>query len=239
MDASSSEGLTENKILKSLSPDEYRRLLSKMTLVELAKGRILCEAGEPAQFVYFPLTGVISLVSTSEDGDMIEVAMVGNEGVTGIPIFNKTSRVPYRAIVRVPGRARRIQTVVLREEVERSGPLRHLMNSYTGVVFYEVTQSCLCNRKHSTEERLCRWLLCTRDRVDVDRIELTHEALANMLGTQRPVVSAVAGGLQKDGVISYSRGALRILDRKGLEDCACECYDTVRELIEADDSVDQ
>lgn len=232
MNASSSEEATHNKILKSLPPDEYRSLISKSTLVELPKGRILCEAGEPAQFVYFPLSGVISLVSISEDGDMIEVAMIGNEGVTGIPILNKAGRVPSRAIVRVAGRARRVETAVLREEVERSGQLRHLLNSSIGVVFYEVTQSCLCNQKHSTEERLCRWLLCTRDRVDVDIIEITHEMLANMLGTQRPVVSSVAGGLQKQGVISYSRGTLRILDRQGLEDCACECYQVVKEMTE-------
>ena len=231
MSAPGTEVSTHNRLLQALPAADYRRLVPRFRAVQLPRGRIICDAGDPADYVYFPLRGVVSLLSITEDGESIEVGMVGNEGATGVPIITRSGRLPYRAVVRIPADALRCEASVLRSEFERGSAFSRVIVSYTEALFTQIAQSAVCNRFHSTEERLCRWLLSTHDRVESDILELTHESISNMLGTQRPVVSATAAVLQRKGLISYSRGAIKIVNRPGLEFAACECYRIVRESM--------
>lgn len=221
----------ENQLLAALPQEEYERLLAHLEPCYLPKGKVLHEAGDPARYVCFPSSGMISLLSTTVDGETIEVGMVGREGMTGIPIILRVNKMPYRAVVQIPGHALLIQAHVLRDEFDRGGKLQHLLLCYTYLLFTQITQSAVCNRFHTIEERLARWLLVTRDQVQSDTLELTQEFISAMLGTPRSVVSATAGGLQKARIISYSRGIMTILDRRGLEDASCECYRIVRDEI--------
>lgn len=163
-----------------------------------------------------------------QNGATVEVATVGNEGMVGLPVFLETDRIPIQGFVQVPGDAMRMRADVFREKVTPGSPLYKLLQRYTQALFNQVAQSAACNNLHSIEERFCRWLLMTRDRVDSDQFLLTQEFLSQMLGVRRASVSVVAAIIQKAGLIQYSRGKMTILDRQGLEDCACECYFTVK-----------
>lgn len=217
-----------NHILRSLHRDEYQRLTSLLKPAHLPRGRVLCEAGDSAQQVYFPLSGVISLLSTTELGDVIEVAMVGNEGTTALPVLTHSREMPYRAQIQVPVDALVGDPKVIQEELKGSRRLEDLLLCYSHALFTEVAQSAVCNRFHTAEQRFCRWLLCTHDRVRLDTIELTHEIISNMLGVQRSVVTTTAGVFQRMGLVTYSRGTITIRDREGLENSSCECYRIVR-----------
>ena len=222
----------KNRLLAALPRAEYERLLPKLQPIQLPTGRILYESGDAARFAYFLNSGMVSLLSTTLKGETIEVGMVGNEGVTGIPIILGVNKMPYRVMVQIPADALRIEAVALQHEFNKGGRLQHLLLCYAHTLFTQVAQSAVCNRFHLLEARLCRWLLVSRDRVQTDTFELTQDCIAQMLGTARSRVSPVAGALQKAKLIRYSRGVITILDEKGLEKASCECYGIVRDEIE-------
>lgn len=218
-----------NGLLAALPSAEYERLSPHLELVRLTPGKILYNAGDIVRHAYFPKGGMISLLSITEDGRTIEVAMIGNEGMVGVPIVLKSRVAPYQVMVQIAGNALRIRDNILGVEFDRGGKLQDFLLRYTHSVLIQVAQSAACNRFHTVEERLCRWLLVSRDRVQTDTIHLTQEFLSHMLGVPRTSVTMIAVHLQKEGFISYNRGRITILDRSGLEATSCECYRRVRE----------
>jgi CRP-like cAMP-binding protein len=219
----------KNRMLRALSADEYGRLASRMECVELLTGQVLYNVGDPGHFVYFPLSGVVSLLSSTEAGEVCEVGMVGNEGTTYIPAISHTQEMPYQLLIQIPGEALRCDARVVRDEFVRGAELHRQMICYTHSLFAQIAQSAVCNRFHMLEARFCRWLLCMHDRIDSDTLPLTHEIISNMLGDERAHISRTAQALQKSGLISYKRGILKILDRSGIEKASCECYEVVRQ----------
>jgi CRP-like cAMP-binding protein len=220
-----------NRLLASLPPEEYERLSPHLKLVRLIPGKILYNAGEFVRHAYFPMGGMICLLSTTADGRTIEVGMIGSEGMSGIPIILKSSVAPYQIMVQLAGNAVVIEGDKLKEEFQRGGYFQDLLLRYAHTVLIQIAQSAACNRFHTVEERLCRWLLVSRDRVQTDLIYLTQEFLSHMLGVPRTSVTMIAGALQKKGLIRYSRGKISIIDRRRLEADSCECYRLVREEI--------
>jgi len=221
----------QNRLLADLPRDEYDRLRAHLQKVSLPLKDILYEANGPIPHVFFPLHGVVSLVILMDGDVSLEVGTIGNEGMVGTPVFLGSDSSPTRAISQVPGEALRMETKVFQEEMKRGGPLYGLVQRYTQAMINQISQSTVCNHRHSVQKRMCRWVLLSHDRVGVDEFPLTQEFLAQMLGVRRPTVTAVAGALQKAGLISYHRGKLTVLDRKGLEAASCECYEVVaREL---------
>jgi CRP-like cAMP-binding protein len=220
----------KNRLLVSLPRDEHDRLLPHLEKVSLPLRTILYEANGPIAHVFFPLTGVISQVIV-DGGFTLEVGISGSEGIVGTPVFLESDRSPTRAIAQIPGEALRMEAKVFTKEMRRRGPLHDLVQRYTQTMINQISQSIVCNHRHSVEKRMCRWLLMSHDRVGADKFQLTHEFLAQMLGVRRPTVTAVAGTLQKAGLISYHRGTIAVIDRKGLEGTSCKCYEVVaREL---------
>lgn len=220
-----------NGLLAALPREEYERLSPYLELVPLAPGKTLCHAGAVVRHAYFPRSGMVSLLSTTEDGRSIEVGVIGNEGMTGVPIILRSNVAPYQVMVQLEGNALRIKADALTGEFNRGGKLQDLLMRYSHSLLVQVAQSAACNRFHTFEERLCRWLLVCRDRVNTDTLHLTQEFLSYMLGAPRTSVTMVAGALQQEGLIKYSRGRITILNRGGLEAASCECYRRVREGI--------
>ena len=220
----------ENRLLVALPSDDYARLLPHLEKASLPLREILYEANGPIAHVFFPLDGVVSLV-INDNGFTLEVGIIGNDGMVGTPVFLGADRSPTTAIVQIPGDALRMEVKVFQKEMRRDGPLHGLVQRYTQAMINQISQSVVCNRRHSVEKRICRWLLMSHDRMASDEFLLTHEFLAQMLGVRRPTLTSVAGTLQKAGLISYHRGKINVLDRKGLEAACCECYKVVaREL---------
>jgi CRP-like cAMP-binding protein len=217
----------ENRLLALLTRAERDRLHSRLEKVSLGLREVLYEAEKPISHVFFPLNGVMSLVITLSDGASVEVATVGNEGMVGTPILLGADVSPTKAFAQVPGEALRMRVEYFKEEMANGSPLNDRVRRYTQAMVNQISQSVACNHLHSVEQRMCRWLLITHDRVAADEFPLTHEFLAQMLGVRRPSVSVVAGILQKAGLISYHRGRITVLDRKGLEATSCECYEVV------------
>src|ERR1700691_4726676 len=216
----------QNRLLVALPSDDYDRLLPHLEKVSLQLRDVLYEAYGPITHVYFPLTGVISLVIA--DGDStLEVGIIGNEGMVGTPVFLGADRSPTRAIAQIPGEALRMEAKVFQKEMRRGGPLHGLVQRYTQTMINQISHSIVCNHRHSVEKRMCRWLLMSHNRVGADDFLLTHEFLAQMLGVCRPTVTAVAGTLQEARLINLHRGRITVLDRKGLEAACCECYQVV------------
>jgi len=222
----------KNRLLASLSPGDFAMLSPQLTFVEMEKGRLLCDPGDPIETIYFPHDCVISLMTLMESGAAIESATIGREGAFGLMAAIAPRQSMSRAIVQVPGRASRIAANALAETVKRSPTLAGLIDRHNDALFGHAIQSVACNALHSVEARFCRWLLSCHDRIDSDTVSLTQEFLADMLGVQRTTVTAVAGALQTKGLIGYRRGIVDILDRNGLEAGACECYDSVRRTYE-------
>jgi CRP-like cAMP-binding protein len=216
-----------NRILAALQDGDGDRMRDAMTEVELGIKTVLFEPGQRIDAVYFPLDGVISLVTPLEDGAIVEVATVGNEGIVGVPVQLGGS-LAVRAISQVAGRALRIDTEAFLAELERHGRLSGLVQSYIQALFGQIAQAAACNRLHSNEERLSRWLLMSHDRVGVDHFAITHEFLGQMLGSRRATVTLSAGILQAAGLIRYQRGHVTIIDRAGLEGVSCECYQVIK-----------
>lgn len=220
-----------NRLLGSLSASDCRRLSAGSRVVNLVTGRLLYAAGDHAEFVYFPLSGVVSLLSSTQAGEMVEVGMIGNEGTTFIPVIGHSQELPYRMLIQGPGEALKCDAELVREEFVRAGKLHQLLICYAHTLFAQLSQSAVCNRYHSTEARLCRWLLSMDDRMPSGVLPLTHEILSNMLGAERAHTSRTAKALQKAGLINYVPGSIEILNRAGLESASCECYRVVKRQV--------
>lgn len=218
-----------NKLLAALPKQEYERLLPHLEPVSLSLRQVIYETNEPIEYAYFPNTAVTSLLNLMQEGQTIEAATIGYEGMVGASLVLETDRIPLQAIVQVPGDGLRIKADVFKAEVYWSSPLHTLLLRYVQTLMNQITQTAACNRFHSVEARCCRWLLMTRDRVKSDRFPLTQEFLSYMLGVRRASVSEVAAILQQAGLIDYHRGNLTIHDRLGLEAAACECYQSVNQ----------
>lgn len=217
-----------NRILAALPPDEYARLLPHLTAVSLPLGETLYHAGENIAFVYFPCSGIVSLVTHMLDGASVEVGVVGRDGMVGLSILLGDERSPTQAVVQIADSAMRLSAGRLRQELARGEQLVKLLLLYTQARLFQVSQTAACNRNHHIGERLARWLLTCRDRVDSDELVLTQEFIAEMLGTRRAGVSEAASILQTQSLIHYSRGHITVLDREGLEQFSCECYAAVK-----------
>jgi len=222
---------SENQMLAALPHEEYKRLHPHMELVALPRGKTLYNTGDRVTSAYFVMRGLLSLISTTEEGAQVEVGMVGKEGMVGIPILLNADTSLYRVLVQVPGVAMKIKAGAFREEFLRGGHLQDLMLRYIDTVLMQVTQSAVCNRFHTTEQRLSRWLLVCRDRLNSHYIPLTQEFISYMLGAPRTSVTSTASALQKEKLITYSRGKITILDDVGLEARSCECYRVVKKVF--------
>lgn len=214
----------KNVLLLSIPHEEYLLLRPSLEAVPIPHGRVLHESGDKIQYAYFLNEGLASLIVSTTDGRSVEVAIVGHEGVVGTPLAVGLQRGPYRAIMQIPGNALRIKSANLKEVLSEAPELTLVLNRYILLQGLQVAQIAACNRLHEIEQRLARWLLMCQDRMDSDLLPVTHELLAQMLGTGRPSVSLAAGMLQRAGMIENLRGTVRIVNRKKLEDAACECY---------------
>ena len=213
-----------NRLLGLLAPRDYKRLLPHLEPVTLEYRKSLYQADKKIEFVYFIETGVGSLVNTMANGQAAEVGTIGNEGFVGLPLVLGDDRAPTSVYVQVPGEGLRMKASLFKEELARSATMQVVMLRYVHALFNQVAQSAACNHFHPLEQRCCRWLLMTRDRMQSDDFLLTQEFLAMMLGVQRAGVSIAAGGLQRAGLITYTRGNVAILDGPGLKKLSCECY---------------
>lgn len=222
---------SKNRILATLPREEYERLLPHLEPVHLDKGKIIYHPGDRIRDVFFPQNGMISLLSITSRGEIVEVGMVGNEGLVGVSIILKGDFAPYQSVVQLDADVFKIKAEVMLKEFNRGEKLQDLLLRYTHGVLTQITQSALCNRFHTLEERFCRWLLVTSDRVNSNTIELTQEMISQMLGTRRTGVTKAAGAFQDKGFIRYRRGKIVIFNRQGLERCACECYEIVRKEV--------
>jgi CRP-like cAMP-binding protein len=218
----------QNHLLLALPPAVYKRLENDLELVQMPLGQVLYESGCRLHYVYFPTTSIVSMLYVLEDGSSAEIAIVGNEGLLGIALFMGGETTPSRAVVQSAGWGYRLKSHLMKEEFKRSGPLMTLLLRYTQALITQMTQTAVCNRHHSIEQQLCRWLLLSLDRLTGDSLTMTQDLIANMLGVRREGVTEAAGKLQRAGFISYSRGHITVLDRPGLEKHVCECYEVVR-----------
>jgi CRP-like cAMP-binding protein len=216
-----------NHLLAALPKAEYARWLPHLEPVELTLAQVLYEAGGELQHVYFPTTAIVSLLYVMEDGASAEIAVVGNEGLVGISVFMGGMSTPSRAVVQSAGMGFRLAAEVLKEEFKLA-PVLHLLLRYTQALITQMAQTAVCNRHHSLDKQLCRWLLLSLDRLQGDELVMTQELIANMLGVRREGVTEGALKLQKAGLIEYSRGRITVLDRPGLEARTCECYMVVK-----------
>jgi len=217
-----------NKLLSVLPPDIYKRLHPNLQLVTLELGASVYEAGGKQEYVYFPTDSIVSLLYVMKDGASAEIAIVGNEGLVGISLFMGGETTPSRAVVQSGGRAYRLRAKLLKAEFEFGGVLQHLLLRYTQALITQMAQTAVCNRHHTIEQQLCRWLLLSADRLPTNVISMTQDLIANMLGVRREGVTASAGKLQDAGMIHYSRGRITIIDRPKLEAHVCECYAVVK-----------
>ena len=219
----------QNRLLAALPGDVQRRLLSKMEKVSLASQQVLYEANTPITHVWFPLSGVVSLVITLKNEATVEVATLGNEGLVGTPVILGADHGTTQVLCQVSGHALKMHVDAFKRALRDHPELHHIVECYIQAMISQISQSTACNHVHTMQERMCRWLLMTHDRVGMDEFNLTQEFLAEMLGVRRPSVTVSAGRLQKAGLIRYQRGRIRVLDRAGLEACSCECYEVVRQ----------
>ncbi len=213
-----------NHLLAALSPAVRERLYPLLQLVPMPLGEILYESGNVLRHVYFPTDSIVSLLYVLEDGASAEIAVVGNEGVIGIALFMGGETTPSRAVVQSAGHAYRLIGQRLKEEFHRNGELQFLLLRYTQSLIRQMTQTAVCNRHHSVDQQLCRWLLLSLDRLSSNQLTMTQELIADMLGVRHEGVTEAAGKLQKLGVIRYARGQITVLDRAQLEHLSCECY---------------
>src|SRR6202790_2828195 len=218
----------QNHLLDALPASAYERLASHLELVPMKLGEVLYESGVQLQYVYFPTTSILSLLYVMEDGASAEIAIVGNEGILGISLFMGGETTPSRAVVQSAGHAFRLKAALLKNEFGRFGPTMHLLLRYTQALLTQMAQTAVCNRHHSVDQQLCRWLLLSLDRLSSNHLIMTQELIANMLGVRREGVTEAAGKLQKLGVIEYGRGKITVLDRPMLEQLCCECYAVVK-----------
>jgi CRP-like cAMP-binding protein len=219
---------TQNQLLAALPPAEFARLAPHLELIAMPLGEALYESGGRLQHVYFPTTAIVSLLCMLENGASAEIAVVGHDGILGISLFIGGETTPSRAVVHSAGFGYRLKAQLLKQEFNRAGPMLHLLLRYTQSLITHMAQTAVCNRHHSIEQQLCRWLLLSLDRLASDSLTITQELIANMLGVRREGVTEAAGNLQRAGLIRYSRGRIEVLDRPGLEEVVCECYSVVK-----------
>jgi CRP-like cAMP-binding protein len=219
---------TANRILNALARTEYESLAAHLEPVNLSAREILYRPEQPITHVYFPNRGTVSVVSVFEDGEMVEVGMVGNEGMFGVSVFLGSISTPMEAVVQLPGDALRMRADVLRREFQKGGQLQDLLMRYTQAFIVQISQAAACNRVHHVEGRLAKWLLMCQDRAHSGRLELTHEFIASMLGSRRAGITEASVQLRQAGLIDYTRGKVTISDREGLEALSCECYPIVK-----------
>lgn len=218
----------ENQLLAILPDSEWQRWQDDFEPVELVAGQVLTDCGRSSAFVYFPTTAIVSLLCMTQEGGSAEVAVIGNDGVVGVSVFMGGSAMPSQAVVQSAGQAFRVRAQLVKDEVERSGPMLKILLRYTQAMLAQIAQTAVCNRYHSIDQQLCRRLLLALDRLPSDELLMTQEVMANLLGVRREGVTAAALKLQLAGVIRYSRGHIEVLDRPRLEHRACECYAVAR-----------
>ncbi|WP_168014143.1 Crp/Fnr family transcriptional regulator [Halomonas salinarum] len=218
----------QNHLLAALPRDKYERLAPHLERVDLTLGESLVESGMMMRHVYFPTDCIVSLLCVMETGDSTEIAVVGAEGIVGISLFMGGETTPSRAVVQSAGTAYRLKGQLLKDEFDRASTLQFLLLRYTQALITQMAQTAVCNRHHSLDQQLCRWLLLSLDRLPTNELVMTQELIANMLGVRREGVTESAGKLQKAELISYHRGRIRVLDRPGLEARVCECYPVVK-----------
>jgi CRP-like cAMP-binding protein len=218
----------QNLLLDALPNSDYERVASHLELLPMNLGDVLYESGAQLRYVYFPTTSIVSLLYVMEDGASAEIAIVGNEGVLGISLFMGGDTTPSRAVVQSAGHAYRLRADLLKTEFARFGPTMHLLLRYTQALITQMAQTAVCNRHHSLDQQLCRWLLLSLDRLQSNELSMTQELIANMLGVRREGVTEAAGKLQVAGLIKYRRGRITVLDRRRLEARTCECYQVVK-----------
>ena len=218
----------QNHILDALPRLERERLFPHLRLVPMPLGMVLYESGAALRHIYFPIDSIVSLLYVMRDGSSAEIAVVGNEGAIGVSLFMGGETTPSRAVVQSAGHAYRLSGKILKEEFTRAGAMQHLLLRYTQALLTQMAQTAVCNRHHSLDQQLCRWLLLSLDRLTSQNLVMTQELIANMLGVRREGVTEAAGKLQAAGLIRYSRGHITVLDRAGLEERTCECYAVVK-----------
>jgi CRP-like cAMP-binding protein len=218
----------QNHLLAALPAAEFARLATHLEWVAMPLGEVICESGAQMHHVYFPTTAIVSLQYVMKNGASAEIAGVGNEGMLGISLFMGGNTTPSRAIVQTAGDSYRLKGALLVQEFNRAGPMMRLLLRYTQALLTQMSMTAACNRHHSLEQQLCRWLLLTLDRSPTNELTMTQELIASMLGVRREGVTEAAGRLQQAGIISYRRGHITVLDRSGLNAHTCECYDVVK-----------
>ena len=220
-------GSRKNQLLDALPDMEWQRWLPQLEPVDMPLGLVLYESGATLSHVYFPTTAIVSLLYVMENGASAEIAVVGNEGIIGISLFMGGESTPSRAVVQSAGKGIRLKAQVVKEEFNRAGPVLHLLLRYTQALITQMAQTAVCNRHHSLDQQLCRWLLLSLDRLQDNELVMTQELIANMLGVRREGVTEAALKLQQDGLIRYARGRITVLDRPAIERRTCECYAVV------------
>ena len=218
----------DNHLLAALSEVSFQALQPSLERVQLPLGMVVYESGGAQRYVYFPTTSIVSLLYVLANGSSAEIAVTGREGLVGISLFMGGETTPSRAVVQSAGSGYRLRGEILRKEFESDSALQHLLLRYTQALITQMTQTAVCNRHHSVDQQLCRWLLLSLDRLPGDELVMTQELIANMLGVSREGVTEAAGKLQAEGLIRYSRGHITVLDRKQLEARVCECYAVVK-----------
>ena len=218
----------QNHLLAALPAADLERIEPALKLVPLPLGHVLYESGSRLRAVFFPTTAIVSLLYTMADGASAEIAVVGNEGMIGVSLFMGGETTPSRAVVQSAGHAYRLPGKILKEEFRRGTAMQHLLLRYTQALLTQMAQTAVCNRHHSLDQQLCRWLLLSLDRLEGNELVMTQELIANMLGVRREGVTEAAGHLQTAGLIKYSRGRITVIDRLGLETRTCECYAVVK-----------
>lgn len=219
----------QNRLLAALPSEELTPLLPNMERISFSLGEVVYESGGRLNYVYFPTTAIVSLLYTMENGATAEMGLVGNDGVVGIALFMGGNTMPNRAVVQGAGDVLRMRAKALQDEFGKGGNFQLLLLRYTQALITQISQTAVCNRLHTVEQQLCRWLLLSHDRVNADDLVMTQELIADMLGVRREGVTVAAGRLQDDGAISYARGHIKILDRQKLEATVCECYKVVKD----------
>ena len=222
---------SQNHLLAALPTAEFEALVAHLELVPMRLGQMLYEPGEQLQHAYFPTTSIVSLHYVMESGASAETAGVGNEGMLGVSLFMGGDTTPSSAVVQTAGHAYRLERRLLKQEFERGGLLQRLLLRYTQALLTQIAQTAVCNRHHSLEQQLCRWLLLTLDRLPSNELVITQELVASMLGVRREGITVAAGDLQRAGYISYRRGHIAVLNRSGLEASTCECYAVVKKEL--------
>lgn len=226
--ASAVHDFRQNRILAALPQEDRVRLSPQLKLVQLPLGKVLYESGTQMRDVCFPTTSIVSLLYVMEDGSSAEIAVVGKDGIVGVSLFMGGETTPSRAVVQSAGWGYQMKGQVLKDEFFRAGPMQDLLLRYTQSLLTQMAQTAVCNRHHSLDQQLCRWLLLSLDRLPSNQLVMTQELIANMLGVRREGVTEAAGNLQREGLIEYKRGHILVLDRPGLEKRVCECYSVVR-----------